>query len=89
MASSVIHNRFKVTELQMAIGSLTWGSSGAWYATYNNWQATGKILSVAITNWSGLAGVTIPYIDRQKIAFMASAKPTASGSMTVRIVEEV
>lgn len=89
MAISVIHNRFKVTELQMAISSLTWVSSGAWYATYNNWQATGKILSVAVTDWSGLGGVTTPYISGNKIAFMASAKPTASGSMTLRIVEEV
>lgn len=89
MAVSTIKSKYKITDLSIALGSLSWTSAGMWFARYTEFEATGTIVAITITGWGALSGITSLFASisgGKYVGLNTNAKPT-SGSIQVRVVE--
>ena len=89
MAVSTIKGKYKITDLTIALASLSWSSAGMWFARYTGFEATGTIIAISIIGWGSLSSVTSLFVSvsgGKYVGVNTNAKPT-SGSIQVRVVE--
>ena len=90
MAVSTIKGKaYKSTDISVSLASQSWSQSYLWFCIVNNFTATGEILSIEVTSWTGLQN--IPLISTTsngtKLVISLSYKPT-TGTLGLRIIEE-
>ena len=89
MAVSTIKTKYKITDLVIQLGSLSWSSAGMWFARYTEFEATGTIVAITITGWGTLSGITSLFLSisgGKYVGLNTNAKPSG-GSISVRVVE--